>query len=430
MTGFAYRGGAMMAEDVALARIAAEVGTPAYCYSQTAIEDRYREFTAALSGVAELICFAVKANSNLAVIRTLADLGAGADVVSEGELRRALAAGVPPRRIVFSGVGKSAAEMSFALKAGIRQINVESIPELEALNEVAQAAGRSAEIAIRVNPNVDARTHEKITTGLRENKFGIDFADVAAAAERAAALPAIELVGLAVHIGSQLTELAPYEAAFTTLAELVRELRDGGHDIHHLDLGGGLGVDYAGEAPPAFDDYAAIVRRTVGDLGCALAFEPGRVLVAEAGVLLARVLVVKQGGSRTFVIVDAAMNDLVRPSMYDAYHAIDTVDDPGGATRAEADVVGPVCESGDRLGLARLLPPLRAGDLIVVRNAGAYGAVMSSTYNSRPLVPEVMVRGDAYAVVRPRQSYDAMLAQDFLPKWQQEPAATMRKATG
>jgi diaminopimelate decarboxylase len=428
MAMFDYFDDILCAEGVPLTRIADAVGTPLYCYSQGAIEARYRAFAEAFAGDDAIICYSVKANSNQAVIRTLARLGAGADVVSEGELRRALAAGVPPARIIFSGVGKTREEMAFALATGIRQTNVESIPELDALSAVATAAGRSAKVAIRINPDVDARTHEKITTGRRENKFGIDLAHVGAAAAKAAALPGIDLVGLAVHIGSQLTALDPFADAFTKMAALTRELRYAGHDITRLDLGGGIGIGYAGETPPDFVDYATIVRRTVGDLGCELAFEPGRSLVGAAGVLLTRVLYVKRGGTRTFAIVDAAMNDFVRPAMYDARHAIVPVVDSGGAPDEEVDVVGPVCETGDRLALAHPLPPVAAGDLLAVHGAGAYGAVMASTYNTRPLVPEVLVRGADFAVVRARQSYDALLDQDRLPQWLDETANPVRKA--
>jgi diaminopimelate decarboxylase len=428
MAMFDYFDDILCAEGVPLTRIADAVGTPLYCYSQGAIEARYRAFAEAFAGDDAIICYSVKANSNQAVIRTLARLGAGADVVSEGELRRALAAGVPPARIIFSGVGKTREEMAFALATGIRQTNVESIPELDALSAVATAAGRSAKVAIRINPDVDARTHEKITTGRRENKFGIDLAHVGAAAAKAAALPGIDLVGLAVHIGSQLTALDPFADAFTKMAALTRELRYAGHDITRLDLGGGIGIGYAGETPPDFVDYATIVRRTVGDLGCELAFEPGRSLVGAAGVLLTRVLYVKRGGTRTFAIVDAAMNDFVRPAMYDARHAIVPVVDSGGAPDEEVDIVGPVCETGDRLALAHPLPPVAAGDLLAVLGAGAYGAVMASTYNTRPLVPEVLVRGADFAVVRARQSYDALLDQDRLPQWLDETANPVRKA--
>ena len=429
MTVFDYHDGVLSADGVSLAAIADAVGTPVYCYAQRAIEARYRSFEAALDDPDATICYAVKANSNLAVIRALADLGAGADVVSEGELRRALTAGVSPSRIVYSGVGKTVDEMAFALTSGIRQINVESMPELELLNDVAERLGRRAEIAIRVNPDVDAGTHEKITTGRRENKFGIDLAHIETAADRAAALPALNLIGLAVHIGSQLTDLAPFERAFTKLAEVTRMLRDVGHDIRHLDLGGGLGIDYGDRKRVDFAAYADVVRRTVGDLGCRLAFEPGRALVGDAGALVTRVLFMKTGETRTFAIVDAAMNDLVRPAMYGAEHDIVSIAEPkSGATEA-VDIVGPVCETGDRLGLGQPLPPLKDGDLLAIRAAGAYGAVMSSTYNSRPLVPEVMICDGRFAVVRPRQSYDAMLAQDRLPDWQNEASDTVRRAT-
>jgi len=429
MTPFDYRNGALHAEGVALSGIADAVGTPVYCYSQGGIEERYRAFEAAFAGRQAIICYALKANSNLAVIRTLARLGAGADVVSEGEMRRALAAGVPAQRIVFSGVGKTRSEMEFAIAQGVRQINVESVPELERLSAVACDMGGEVDIAIRVNPDVDARTHEKIATGKRENKFGIDLVHVGPAAALARALPGLNLVGLAVHIGSQLTDLSPFRAAFAKTVELVRELRAEGHAIERLDLGGGIGIDYDGETPPDFDDYAAIVTETIGSLEFELAFEPGRALVGQAGVLLTRVIYVKEGETRTFVVVDAAMNDLIRPSMYDAHHDIVPVREPRDTLPKPVDVVGPVCETGDRLALARLMPPVVAGDLLAVRAAGAYGAVMASTYNSRPLVPEVLINGATYAVVRPRQTYDQMLEQDRIPDWL-EGSSTMRKAVG
>jgi len=428
MNHFEYRNGELFAEDVPLSRIAAAVGTPFYCYSTATLTRHYKVFAEALGDMNPMICYAVKANGNLAVIRTLADLGAGADVVSEGELRRALAAGVPPERIIFSGVGKSPAELASAVERGIHQVNVESMPELEALSQVASARGATVDIAIRVNPNVDAETHHKIATGRKEDKFGIDIGDAPAAYARAAALPGINPIAVAVHIGSQLTSLAPFRAAFTHVAGLVGALRDAGHAISRVDLGGGLGISYADETPPAPADYAAMVRETVGGLGCQLAFEPGRMLVGNAGVLVSQVIYVKQGHDRRFVIVDAAMNDLIRPTLYDSYHAVIPVAEPAaGAAVEPVDIVGPVCETGDTFAVGRDVPPLLTGDLLAFGTAGAYGAVMSSTYNARPLVAEILVKGDAYAVVRKRQSYEEMLALDNLAEWQDHRAVERRR---
>jgi diaminopimelate decarboxylase len=413
---FAYRAGELHVEDVALARIAGAVGTPFYCYSSAAIERRYRRFAAAFADRRAVICYALKANSNLAVIRSLARLGAGADVVSEGELRQALAAGVPANRILFSGIGKTAAEMSFALAHDVRQINVESEPELTALSAVASALGKTATIAIRVNPDVDARTHAKIATGKKENKFGIDLAHAAGAFRRAAQLPGIKLAGIAVHIGSQLTDLAPFEIAFGRVVELMRRLAGEGIAVERVDLGGGVGIRYHDEKPPAIEDYARMVKRVVGGPELELAFEPGRWLVGNAGALVARVLYVKRGGTRDFLIVDAAMNDLIRPSLYDAWHEILPIH-ANSAERHPIDVVGPVCETGDSFAAQRLLPPMAAGDLLTLLSAGAYGAVMSSGYNSRLTAPEVLVRGDRFAVIRPRPGYEALLSQDRMPEW-------------
>ena len=416
--GFAYRAGELHAEDVPLARIAAAVGTPVYCYSAGAIGGAYQRFAAALAGDNVAIHYALKANSNQAVVRLLAKLGAGADVVSEGELRRALAAGVPAKHIVFSGVGKTKDELRFALSQEICQINVESLPELELLSAVARETGRTVEIALRVNPDVDARTHAKISTGKKENKFGIDIAHAAEAYRRAAGLPGLRPVGLAVHIGSQLTDLAPFEAAFQRLIDLALELRGSGLAVERLDLGGGLGVRYRAESPPAVEDYAALVRRLTHNLGFRLSFEPGRALVANAGLLLSRVIYVKPGLTRRFVIQDAAMNDLIRPSLYEAWHEIVPVREPApGASREPADIVGPICESGDMLALGRPLPPVEAGDLLAILSAGAYGAVMSSSYNTRLLAPEVLVQGEEFAVIRPRPSYEELLGQDRIPAW-------------
>ncbi len=418
MTLFDYRGGALHAEDVALKDIAEAVGTPFYCYPTATIERDYRVFTAAFADAPATVCYSLKANSNLAVVRTLAALGAGADVVSGGELRRALAAGVPAERIVFSGVGKTRDEMALGLDAGILQFNVESVAEIEVLSELAAAAGARAPVALRINPDVDARTHGKITTGTRATKFGIPIAQAPAAAARAATLPAVDLVGLAVHIGSQLTDLAPFEAAFGRMADLARTLRADGHAIERLDLGGGLGIRYTDETPPDPEAYAAVAKRAVSGLGCRLLLEPGRVLVGNAGVLITRVLDVKQAGERTFVVVDAAMNDLLRPALYDAQHAIEPVTEPPPeAARAPVDVVGPVCESADSFAKNRPLPPVAAGDLLAIRTAGAYGAVMASSYNARPLTPEVLVKGSAYAVVRRRPSFDETVAAEHMPDW-------------
>lgn len=419
MNHFQYIDGRLHAEEVPLARIAEAVGTPFYCYSTATLERHYRVFAEAFADRPATICYAVKANSNLGVIRTLADLGAGADVVSEGELRKALAGGVPPGRIIFSGVGKTRAELAFALDRGIMQINVESIPELEALSEIATARGVTAEIAIRINPDVDARTHAKISTGRSEDKFGIDAADAPDAFARAAELPGVEPVSVAVHIGSQLTELQPFRAAFERVAVLVRELRARGHDIRRVDLGGGLGIPYREEPLPLPVDYAAVVGETVGDLGCRLIFEPGRVLVGNAGILVTRVIYVKQGRTRRFVIVDAAMNDLMRPAMYDAWHEIrPLVAPPSGTPFEPADVVGPACETSDTFARQRPLPPFREGDLLAIFTAGAYGAVMASSYNCRLLTPETLVRGAEWAIVRARPSYDDMIRQDDLAEWQ------------
>ena len=415
---FDHRGGELHAEKVPIRQIAAAVGTPFYVYSAAAFAARYRRFAEAFAPERPLICYAVKANSNLAVLRLLAGLGAGADVVSEGELRRALAAGVPPERIIFSGVGKAAEEMAAALAAGIHQINVESVPEMHRLSAVAAKLGRTAPVALRINPDVDAMTHAKIATGKRENKFGIDFGAAAAAYRLAVSLPGIMPVGLAVHIGSQLVDLDPHRRAFSRLAELVRELRASGLIVDRVDLGGGIGIRYRGERPPDPADYAKMVREIFAPLDLALAFEPGRVLAGRAGLLVARVVYVKEGSGKRFVIVDAAMNDLIRPALYDAWHDIVPVRLPGPeAPTAPADVVGPVCETGDTFAVDRELPPLAEGDLVAFTAAGAYGAVMSSTYNSRLLVPEVMVAGDRFAVIRARPSFDALLSLDTIPDW-------------
>jgi len=418
MSQFAYRDGALHVEDVAIEDIATAVGTPFYCYSSAALVESFEAFRDAVSDLPAMICYAVKANSNLAVLRTLAELGAGADVVSEGELRRALAAGIAPHKIVFSGVGKTRAEMAFALEAEIGQFNVESEPELETLGDVASGMGRTARVAIRVNPDVEVDTHEKIATGSDEHKFGISFAEVARIYRHGAGLEGIEMSGLAVHIGSQLTSVEPFRTAFGRLADLVRALVHDGLPVRRLDLGGGLGISYDAERPPSPEDYAEVVRATTAELGVELIFEPGRFLVAEAGVMVTRVIYVKSGASRRFVIVDAAMNDLLRPSLYQAHHAIVPVAVAAPDAKREVyDVVGPICETGDVIAADRLLAPVAADDLLAVACAGAYGAVMASSYNSRLLVPEVLVNGDQFAVVRPRQDYQEMLLQDRIPSW-------------
>ncbi len=430
MNHFHYKDGELLAEDVPIARIAEAVGTPFYCYSTATLERHYRVFAEAFGDADTLVCYSLKANSNLAVVRTLARLGAGADVVSGGELRRALAAGVPASRIVFSGVGKTAAEMADALAAGIYQFNVESEPELRALNDLAEQAGRTAPVTIRVNPDVDARSHDHISTGREDDKFGVAWRDAREMYRLAGTLGGLQVVGIDVHIGSQLTELEPFKNAFGRIAGLVGELRADGHAIERLDLGGGLGISYGeeGREPPLPEEYARLATEITGELGCQLVLEPGRLIAGNAGLLVTRVIYVKQAPSRTFVIVDAAMNDLHRPALYGAYHEIEPVRQPGKqAAKADptalVDVVGPVCESADVLGRERALGPVEADDLLVIRSAGAYGAVMSSSYNSRPLVPEVLVNGDRFAVIRKRPDYDEMVAGEEMPDWLGEDAA-------
>jgi diaminopimelate decarboxylase len=414
----AYRGGALCVEETSLAAIADEVGTPFYAYSSAQIARRYREFAGGFATTRPSICYSVKANPNLAVIALLGKLGAGADVVSEGEFRRALAAGIPGSRIIFSGVGKTASEMEFALAHDVHQINVESLPELEALSAVAARLGRVAPIAIRINPDVDARTHAKITTGKKENKFGIDLAHARSAYRRAQALPGLKPLGITVHIGSQLTSLRPFEIAFRRVAELYRQLRADGVPLERLDLGGGLGIRYRDETPPTIAAYGAMVARVAGNLGAALSFEPGRALVGNAGVLVAQVVYVKQGVTRRFIILDAAMNDLIRPALYEAWHEILPLKGPASRRgMKEADVVGPVCETGDTFAAKRKLPPLAAGDRVALMSAGAYGASMSSGYNTRLPAPEVLVSGARFAVIRPRPSYQAVLGEDRIPPW-------------
>jgi len=420
MDHFLYRNGVLHAEDVAISEIAAAVGTPFYVYSAATLTRHFRLFDEALGDMPHLVCFAIKSNSNLAVLKLLGDLGAGMDVVSGGEYRRARAAGVPGDRIVFSGVGKTRDEILLALTGGIRQFNVESEPELLAISEIAAGLGVTAPVALRVNPDVDAHTHEKIATGKSENKFGIPIAKARAVYALAASLPGLDVIGIDVHIGSQLTELGPFEAAFRKLRELTLELRADGHDIRRLDLGGGLGIPYtrSNEAPPLPVEYVGVVKDVLGDLGCEIEIEPGRLISGNAGLLVSEVIYVKEGEGRRFLIVDAAMNDLVRPSMYGAWHDIVPVVEPvPGTVSAPFDVVGPVCETGDTFARGRALTPLAPGDLIAFRSAGAYGAVMASEYNSRPLIPEVLVQGDHFAVIRARPSFEEMLARDSIPEW-------------
>jgi diaminopimelate decarboxylase len=420
MHHFAYRDGTLHAEAVDLAALADAVGTPFYCYSSATIERHYKVFAGAFADVDALVCYAMKANSNQAVIATLAKLGAGADVVSAGELLRARRAGVAPDKIMFSGVGKTAPELALAVDENILCVNVESEPELELLAAIAAAKGRVAAISIRVNPDVDPKTHAKIATGRAENKFGIPIGRARDVYARAAKLKGVRVTGVDMHIGSQIVELDPFGDAFALLAEFVGVLRSDGHDISHVDLGGGLGIPYRedNEPPPDPDAYAAIVKRATKDLGCKLVFEPGRLIVGNAGILVTRVIYLKRGEAKTFVIVDAGMNDLVRPTLYDAYHDIRPVRQASvGAPRITADVVGPVCESGDYLALERTLVEPRAGDLLAVMTAGAYGATQSGTYNSRPLIPEVLVRQSEWALVRPRQTVEEQIALDRLPPW-------------
>jgi diaminopimelate decarboxylase len=420
MHHFSYVGGVLHVEGVSLFRVAETVGTPFYCYATATLERHYRVLQEAFSGLDTQICYAVKANSNQAVIATLARLGAGMDVVSEGELRRARAAGVPAAKIIFAGIGKTREEMAYALAEGILSFNVESEPELEALSEAAVGLGRTARIALRVNPDVDAKTHAKISTGKAENKFGVPFEDAPRLYAKAARLPGLEVAGIHMHIGSQITDLAPFRNAFALMRELALDLRAAGHAIRHLDLGGGLGVPYrsGNDLPPSPQEYAQVVRDTVGSLGLAITLEPGRMIVANAGILVARVIYAKRGRDKTFTVVDAAMNDLIRPTLYEAHHEVWPVEE--ARSRQEPivqDIVGPICETGDYLALDRRLPPLPAGDLVAFMTAGAYGAAMSSTYNSRLLVPEVLVKGDEFAVVRPRQAYADLIGLDRVPEW-------------
>ena len=420
MDHFLYKNGTLYAEDVAINEIAAAVGTPFYVYSTATLKRHFQLFDDALAGTDHLVCYAMKAASNQAILKTLGALGAGMDVVSGGEYARAKAAGIPGDRIVFSGVGKTVDEIRMALTGGIRQFNVESEPELQAISSVATDLGVTAPITIRVNPDVDAKTHAKIATGKSENKFGIPISRARDVYALAASLPGLQVIGIDVHIGSQLTQLEPFELAYTKVAELVETLRADGHNIQRLDLGGGLGIPYtrSNETPPLPSDYGAMVKRVLGHLGCELEIEPGRLIVGNAGLLVSSVIYVKKGEDREFLILDAAMNDLIRPAMYDAHHDIVPVTEPvAGVEPAKYDIVGPVCESGDTFAKGRDLAAQTAGDLVAFRSAGAYGAVMSSEYNSRPLIPEVLVNGDKFAVIRHRPTYEEMINRDTLPEW-------------
>ncbi len=419
MNHFTYRAGVLHAEDVPLPEIADAIGTPFYCYSTATLLRHYRVFRDALAGLDVLVCYAMKANSNQSVIATFIKEGAGVDVVSEGELRRALAAGAAPETIVFSGVGKTPREIAFALDTDILCFNVESEPELEAISEIATGKGMTAAIAIRINPDIDAKTHAKITTGKAENKFGIPYERARDVYARAAALPGIRVSGVDMHIGSQITDLAPFDEAYGRLADLVRDLRAAGHAIDHVDAGGGLGIPYRLDDPPPPDPaaYAEIIRRRLGNLGARILFEPGRLFVGNAGILVTEVVYVKKGAAKTFVIVDAGMNDLIRPTLYEAWHDIRPVEESKSKQTIVADVVGGICETGDYLALDRRVAAVEAGDLVAVMTAGAYGAVQSSTYNSKPLAAEVLVNGDAWAVVRPRQGYEDLIGLDRVAPW-------------
>ena len=420
MDHFLYKDGVLHAEDVPVSEIAASVGSPFYVYSTATLERHFRLFDEALDGIDHLVCYAMKAASNQAILKTLANAGAGMDVVSKGEYLRAKAAGVAGDKIVFSGVGKTADEIRVALQGGIRQFNVESEPEMQVLNAEALALGMTVPITIRVNPDVDAKTHAKIATGKSENKFGIPIARARSVYAMAAALPGLEVIGIDVHIGSQLTDLAPFELAYQKVAELTDTLRADGHDIRRLDLGGGLGIPYAysNQAPPLPSDYGDLIKRTVGHLGCEIEIEPGRLIAGNAGIMVSEVIYVKSGEDRDFLIVDGAMNDLIRPAMYEAHHDIIPVIEPTvGVDQQPYDIVGPICESGDTFAKQRMMPPLESGDLIAFRGAGAYGAVMASEYNSRLLIPEVLVNGDQFAVIRPRPTFEDMINRDTIPSW-------------
>jgi len=420
MDHFLYRDGALYAEDVPISDIAAAVGTPFYVYSTATLLRHYKLFDDALDGIDHLVCYAMKAASNQAILKTLAQAGAGMDVVSGGEYLRAKAAGVPGDRIVFSGVGKTADEIRAALSGGIRQFNVESEPEMEVINAIALELGVVAPITVRVNPDVDAKTHAKIATGKSENKFGIPIARASEVYAHAASLPGLDVIGIDVHIGSQLTELEPFELAYTKVAELTEKLRAEGHDIRRLDLGGGLGIPYtrSNDAPPLPVESGALIKKTLGHLDCEIEIEPGRLIAGNAGLMVSKVIYVKSGEGRDFLILDGAMNDLIRPAMYEAHHDIVAVNEPApGVEQQPYDIVGPVCETGDTFAKQRNMPPLAPDDLVAFRSAGAYGAVMASEYNTRPLIPEVLVHGDQFAVIRERPSFDEIINRDTIPEW-------------
>ena len=422
MHHFTYNAGILHAEDVALPAIAEAVGTPFYCYSTATFTRHYSVFKNAFEGTDTLVCYAMKANSNQAILATLAKLGSGADVVSEGELRRALAAGIPASKIMFSGVGKTAQEMAFALEAGILCFNVESVPELKLLSEVASKLGKQAPVSFRINPDVDAKTHAKISTGKKDDKFGIPLLEAHDVYQLAATLPGINVTGIDMHIGSQITSLEPFDNAFSLLGELIVDLRAAGHQIDHVDLGGGLGIPYKHganeEAPPDPAQYAALVRQHVRDLDCQVIFEPGRMIAGNAGIFVTQVQFVKSGAEKDFVIVDGAMNDLIRPTLYEAHHdVLPVVEAAVDAPRQMSDIVGPVCETGDYLALGRDVATPARGDLLAFLSAGAYGAVQSGTYNSRLLVPEVLVNGAEWHVIRPRPSYEDLIGLDSQPPW-------------
>lgn len=420
MDHFIYRNGVLHAEDVAITEIAASVGTPFYVYSQATLTRHFRVFDEALSGLKHLICYAMKANSNIAILKILGDLGAGMDVVSGGEYLRAKAAGVPGNRIVFSGVGKTREEMALAIKNGIRQFNVESETELKVLNEVALSLCAIAPITLRVNPDVDAKTHAKIATGKSENKFGIPIAKSQEVYATAASMEGIEVVGIDVHIGSQLTDLEPFRLAYEKVAELTKTLRQDGHNIRRLDLGGGLGIPYenSNQSPPTPEDYAKVIHETVGNLDCEIEIEPGRLLAGNAGLMISSVIYNKSGEGRDFMIVDAAMNDLIRPAMYEAYHEIIPVLEFNAQSKtSDYDVVGPVCETGDTFAKKRTLTSVADGEMVAFRSAGAYGAVMASEYNTRPLIPEVLVHEDQFSIIRKRPSVESIIKRDLIPDW-------------
>ena len=420
MDHFIYRNGVLHAEDVAITEIAASVGTPFYVYSQATLTRHFRVFDEALSGLKHLICYAMKANSNIAILKILGDLGAGMDVVSGGEYLRAKAAGVPGNRIVFSGVGKTREEMALAIKNGIRQFNVESETELKVLNEVALSLCAIAPITLRVNPDVDAKTHAKIATGKSENKFGIPIAKSQEVYALAASMEGIEVVGIDVHIGSQLTDLEPFRLAYEKVAELTKTLRQDGHNIRRLDLGGGLGIPYenSNQSPPTPEDYAKVIHETVGNLDCEIEIEPGRLLAGHAGLMISSVIYNKSGEGRDFMIVDAAMNDLIRPAMYEAYHEIIPVLESNAQSKtSDYDVVGPVCETGDTFAKKRTLTSVADGEMVAFRSAGAYGAVMASEYNTRPLIPEVLVHEDQFSIIRKRPSVESIIKRDLIPDW-------------